>query len=100
MKLTKSKLFMKPRLVKQQARFVARMEEGRISDALRCIGSQETSVLDVTPDVLTELKEKHPEGKKASSECLFKGPLLKKLVKEVVFENIDAITRFSRLPRK
>ena len=70
------------------------MEEGRISAALRCIGSQETSVLDVTPDVLNELKDKHPEAKSASTESLYKGPLPKKLVEEVVFENIDANSIF------
>ena len=67
----------------------------------RCIGNQETSVLDVTPDVLTVRTERQTSrGEKASSECLFKGPLPKKLAEEVVFENIDANSIFSRLLRK
>ena len=61
-----------------------------MSAALRCIGSQETSVLDVTPEVLNELKDKHPEAKAASSESLYQGPLPRKPAEEVIFENIDA----------
>ena len=74
----------------QSSRFVSLMEQGKVSAALRCIGSQQTSVLDVNAEVLKELKEKHLEAKRASSECLFQGPLPRKPVEEVIFENIDA----------
>ena len=80
----------KPRHMKQQARFISLMEQGKISSALRCIGSQETSVLEVTSDVLKVLQEKHPKAEAASTECLYKGPLPRKLAEEVIFENIDS----------
>ena len=71
-------------------RFVMLMEQGKISAALRCIGSQETSLLTVTPEVVTELKTKHPNAQCAMPDSLLKGPLPKKLVEEVIFEAIDA----------
>ena len=71
------------------------MEQGKVSAALRCIGSQETSILDVDTEVLKELKSKHPEAKKSSVESLFHGPLPKKPVEEVVFEAIDAQAIFN-----
>ena len=66
------------------------MEQGKVSAALRCIGSQETSLLEATAEVLTELKKKHPDAQCPSVGRLIKGPFLKKLFEEVVFEEIDA----------
>ena len=85
-----SKKKKKSRQSKQQSRFISLMEQGKVSAALRCIGSQETSVLDVTPEVLNELKDKHPEAKTAASESLYQGPVPQKVVEAVIFENIDA----------
>ena len=56
-------------------RFIRLMEEGKISAALRCIGSLQCGVLDVTAEVLEDLRKKHPEPKTATSGSLFQGPL-------------------------
>ena len=37
-------------------RFCSLMEQGKVSAALRCIGSEETSVLDATQEVLDLLR--------------------------------------------
>ena len=66
------------------------MEQGKVSAALRCIGSQETSLLDVTPDVMKQLKSKHPESANVDDSCLFRGPLPKKMAEEVIYEAIDS----------
>ena len=72
---------------------------GRISAALHCIRRQENSVLDVTLDVLNEQKDKHPEAKSASSDCLLNGPLTKKLAEEEEFEYIDANSIFKAVKK-
>ena len=64
------------------------MERGKVSSALKCIGSQETSLLDVSQDVLEDLKLKHPESQPAVPESLLQGT--PKRVEEVIFENIDS----------
>ena len=76
---------------KKEARFIALMEQGRVSAALRCIGCQETSLVDVSEPVLNELKKLHPKSQPTSEDSLLQGPLKRKLVEEVIFENIDAI---------
>ena len=43
------------------------MEQGKVSAALRCIGSEQSSVLEINDEVLGELKEKHPEAKCATT---------------------------------
>ena len=71
------------------------MEEGKISAALRCFGSQESGLLEVNADVLADLKSKHPEPEKAQVDCTFKGPLPPKLVEEVTFEGLNPHTIFA-----
>ena len=66
------------------------MEAGKISAALRCIGSLETGVLDITPDVMETLKEKHPPSSKPCIEGLIHGPHLRRPVEEVIYEDINA----------
>lgn len=48
------------------------------------------SLLDVTPEILNDLKMKHPEAKRAAIGSLIQGPLQKKSVEEVTFEAINA----------
>ena len=67
-----------------EKRFVKLMEQGKISAALRCIGSLQCGVHEVTPDVLKVLQEKHPEGTEAGSGSILQGPLPEKIVEEVV----------------
>jgi hypothetical protein len=74
---------------KKEKRFIALMERGKVSLALKCIGSQD-SLLEVSQDVLDDLKQKHPEGQPAEPDSLLQGPLGRKLVEEVIFENIDS----------
>ena len=75
---------------KKEKRFISLMEEGKVSAALRCIGSLESGVLDITPEVLDDLKKKHPESKEAEVGSVIQGPLPERSVEEVVYENIDA----------
>ena len=74
---------------KKEERFIKLMEKGKVSAALRCIGSLETGVLDVTPEVMNELKKKHPPAKNADASCLITDPLPRK-VEDVIYEEIDA----------
>ena len=50
---------------KKLKRFISLMEEGKISAALRCIGSLECGVHDITPEILKDLKEKRPRSKRS-----------------------------------
>ena len=65
------------------------MLQGRVSAALRFIGTQQTGLLPVTDDVLEDLKSKHPASVEPVLESLIKGPLPQVLSQEVIFENID-----------
>ena len=76
--------------MKQEQRFITLMEQGKVSAALRCIGSQQTGLLDVTPEVLQDLKLKHPEPREANAEALIHGPLPRKTAEEVIYEDLDA----------
>ena len=60
----------KTRSERKYKRFISLMENGKVSSALRTIGSQETTLLDVSPEVLDELKSKHPEPKRATVEAV------------------------------
>ena len=73
-----------------EKRFIKLMEKGKISAALRCIGSLQCGMHEITPDVLRVLHEKHPEGNDAELGSVILGPLPEKLVEEVVYENLDA----------
>ena len=61
-----------------------------MSAAVRCVGSQQTGLLDVNDVVLKELKSKHPEPMPMQDGGIIHGPLPRKLVEEVIFEGIDA----------
>ena len=78
----------------KEKRFIKLMEEGKVSAALRCIGSQASNVLKPSADVITELANKHPDSKMAVTGGLIQGPLPKKAVEEVIFENLDAFSIF------
>ena len=47
----------------KEKRFIKLMEEGKVSAALRCIGSQASNVLKASADVITELANKHLDSK-------------------------------------
>ncbi len=64
------------------------MEEGKVSAALRCIGSLQCGIHDITPEVLVDLQNKHPESRDAEVGSVIQGPLMR--VEEVVYEHIDA----------
>lgn len=70
--------------------FVKKMEMGKVSEAIRNIGSSKRNVLEMTPEVLKELKQKHPEPRKALLGSVLQGPLPKIAVENVIFENLDA----------
>ncbi len=67
--------------------FCRLMLQGKISAALRWIGSQQSTLLDATDEVLDVLKEKHPDSQPARQGSLLSGPVAK--VEEVIFEAID-----------
>ena len=66
------------------------MEKGKVAKAMRCIGSQRSSILDVTDQVLNDLISKHPEAQGIQHDSLYQGPLKQKPVEEVIFECLDA----------
>ena len=72
-----------------EQRFIRLMEQGKISAALRCIGSLQCGVHDISPEVLKVLHEKHPNGNEAEDGSLIQGPLPKKLAEELMYENLD-----------
>ena len=67
--------------------FVRLMLQGKVSAALRWIGSQSTSVLEATSKVVEDLKKKHPSGEVAREGSILKGP--KDKVEPVIYEVID-----------
>ena len=73
---------------KKEERFIKLMEKGKISAALRCIGSLETGVLEATTEVMNELKLKHPPSENADVSSLITGPI--PAVESVIYEEIDA----------
>ncbi len=66
------------------------MLQGRVSAALRFIGSEVSSVLPTTTEVLQELKAQHPVSVKPKYNSIIKGPYPRKLFETVIFDNIDA----------
>ena len=63
------------------------MEHGKVSAALRAVGSEQLIVLDIPPSVMNELKKKHPELQRATKGSIIQGPLNKKnVVENVVYE--------------
>ena len=79
----------KSKSVRKEKRFIQLMEAGKVSAALRCIGSQETSVLDTTPEVLQQLRDKHPPSENPHIRSLIQGPLPRKPVEQVIYEEIN-----------
>ena len=68
--------------------FAHLMLQGKVSAALRWVGSQRSGLLDIDDDVLTTLKEKHPEPGKVTQNALLNGPTFH--VEDVIFDSIDA----------
>ena len=64
------------------------MFQGKVSAALRWIGSQSTSVVPADEDVMNELRRLHPSGEQATDSCILKGPIDK--VETVSFDGINA----------
>ncbi len=67
--------------------FVRLMLQGKISAAMRWIGSQSTTVLPVDDTVMAELDRLHPTASAAEAGSILQGPANK--VESVIFENID-----------
>ena len=78
----------KPKPASSEQRFIRLMEEGKISAALRCIGSLQCGVHQITPEVLAQLHEKHPAPREIKPETLIQGE--PRAVENVIYENIDA----------
>ncbi len=67
--------------------FVRLMLQGKVSSAMRWIGSQSTSLLQVDEEVLKVLKEQHPSPAQTYEGSLISGP--KEIPEEVIYESID-----------
>ncbi len=68
--------------------FVCLMLLGKVSAALRWNGSQRSKLLDASPTVIQELKEKHPESRPPLEFSQIKGPIEE--VDGVIFDSIDS----------
>ena len=64
------------------------MLQGKVGAALRWMSDNGTGPMDVTGDVLSKLKDKHPSPNEIEKECLLYGPVYK--VEKVLYDNIDA----------
>ena len=67
--------------------FVRLMLQGKVSSAMRWIGSQSTTVLPADPRVMDELERLHPQGSPASPSTILHGPMQK--IEAVIFDGID-----------
>ena len=67
--------------------FVRLMFQGKVSAAMRWIGTSATGLLSASTEVISELVRKHPTGKHADPHSILKGPVDK--VEQVIFEEID-----------
>ena len=64
------------------------MLQGKVSAALRWVGSQRSGLLEANDSVLNILKAKHPEPGRIYDDALLKGPAVE--VEDVIFDAIDA----------
>jgi hypothetical protein len=78
----------KPSAKHNEQVFVRLMLQGKISAALKWIGSQRSGLLDVDDNVLATLRDKHPKPAEVVDGALLKGPAV--VVEDVIFDNIDA----------
>ena len=62
------------------------MLQGKVSAAMRWIGSNTTGILEASDDVVGELIKKHPKHRPAAPGNIFEGA---PSVESVIFENID-----------
>ena len=66
--------------------FVRLMLQGKVSAAMRWIGTNAAGLCEATDEVITELINKHPAGKQAEEASILNGPVDK--VEQVIFEEI------------
>ena len=76
--------------VQHEKVFVRLMLLGKVGAALKWVSSSRTGVHDITPEIISQLEEKHPESKPPTSETLSKltNTELPK-VEPVIFDSID-----------
>ena len=77
---------------RRKKRFAKQMEIDKVSAALRCVGSQDTRVLKTTPEVLQELRAKHPPSENPHIRSLIQGSFPRVPVEEVIYEEISSKT--------
>ncbi len=68
--------------------FVRLMLQGKISSALKWIGSQQSHPLQTTDDVIETLRSKHPPPAPTVDGSNLKGPVME--IEDVIFDSIDA----------
>ena len=69
--------------------FTRLMLKGKISAALKWIGSQQRNLLDINDDVLEELKAKHPKSMTPTSNSILRGPIID-ISAETIYDNINS----------
>ena len=68
--------------------FAKLVMEGKISAALKFLDAESSSgVLDLSNNVLEELKAKHPNAESVSEDCLLRGPLVN--IPKYLYDSID-----------
>ena len=73
--------------------FVRLMLLGKVGAALKWVSSNRTGVHDITPEIISQLEEKHPENAPPTSETLSKlGNSELPKVEPVIFDSIDEQT--------
>ncbi len=68
--------------------FARLMLQGKVSAALKWVGSQKSTIHDINDDIIDVLKSKHPKPAPPTISSLIKGPLTE--VEDVIFEHIDS----------
>ena len=70
--------------------FTRLMLQGKVGAALRWISNNNSGALNITTEVLNQLKSKHPESMEARDNSLLFGPIYK--VEPIIYNNIDGRT--------
>ena len=68
--------------------FVRLMLRGRVSAALKWISKSRSTMMEITPEVIEQLKSKHPPAAEIKEDTLLYGPKLE--VEEVIYQSIDS----------
>ncbi len=69
--------------------FARLMLHGKISAALKWIGSQKSAIHDSNEAIVNVLKSQHPKPAPTTNSCIIKGPTME--IEDVIFEHITRL---------